>query len=387
VNTGMNDPRHPRMTRGTFLKGALAAGGSVLLGACGGSSGDSGGSGSASTKAASHPPIGQEPGSLAILDYAGYESKPLWTSYRKEFPGKTPHWTFYNSDAEALSKTLGGYRGDVSHPCSGYVKSWADADLIEPWDTSLLTNFKDLNPGLLKRGQVDGKQYQIPSDWGYISLMYRPDKIDVDPSEVSWSMMFDSKKYPGRITWYDNPADMLFIAGYVIGADDPFNMSDEELDAAKAKFIEAKPNVRNFWNSQSGMQQDFASGNAWITYAWPSDWQQVSKKVKAEYSTPKEGRLAFDCGFSLFKGSKNYFHAHKYVDSWVSPQSGEWLLNNFAYGSSNTAVDLDKVPKTLVDAFSLKDPSIIDDDSKVHVIRYNPRQAQYDKAWQEIKAA
>ena len=166
MNTGMNDPRHPRMTRGTFLKGALAAGGSVLLGACGGSSGDSGGGGTASTKAASHPPIGQEPGSLAILDYAGYESKPLWTSYRKEFPGKTPHWTFYNSDAEALSKTLGGYRGDVSHPCSGYVKSWADADLIEPWDTSLLTNFKDLNPGLLKRGQVDGKQYQIPSDWG-----------------------------------------------------------------------------------------------------------------------------------------------------------------------------------------------------------------------------
>jgi spermidine/putrescine transport system substrate-binding protein len=379
------DGRTEGMTRSNFLRGAVALGGGVLLSGCGGG-GDGGGStgAAATTAAAKRPPIGQEPGSLAILDYAGYESKPLWTSYAKEFPGKKPKWTFYNSDAEALSKTLGGYRGDLSHPCSGYVQSWVDAELVEPWDTSLLTNFPNLNQGLLKRGQVNGKQYQIPSDWGFISLMYRKDKVD--PGEVSWNLMFDSKTYPGKITWYDNPSDMMAIGGFAIGATNPFQMTDEEIAAVKAKYIEAKPKVRNFWNSQSGMQQDFASGNVWITYAWPSDWLAVRKKVPAVYSTPKEGRLAFDCGFSLFKGTKNYFHAHKYVDSWVSPEAGEWLLNNFAYGTSNTKVDLTKVSKSLVKAFELQDPGLIDSD-KVHVILHNPNQAKYDKAWQEIKAA
>src|SRR5437588_8457234 len=113
------------MTRGGFLRAAMAAGGSLMLAGCG----SSGGSGTTST-AAARPPLSKEPGSLAILDYAGYESKPLWLPYAKEFPGKAPHWTFYNSDAEALSKTLGGYRADISHPCSGYVKSWVDAGLI-----------------------------------------------------------------------------------------------------------------------------------------------------------------------------------------------------------------------------------------------------------------
>lgn len=375
-----------RVTRSDFLKGAVVAGGAMLLPGCGGDGGKGGGGGGGAKKAVTHPPLAAEPGTLAILDYAGYESKPLWRSYAKEFPSKTPKWTFYNSDAEALAKAIGGYRGDVVHPCSGYIKSWADAGLIQPWDTSLLTNFASLNPDLVERGKVNGKQYQIPSDWGFISLMYRPDKVEIDPADLSWNLMFDAKQYPGKITWYDNPQDMMAIGGLAVGAADPFNMTNEELAAVKAKFLEAKPGVRNFWNSQSGMQQDFAAGNAWISYAWPSDWQQVRKKVPVTYGTPKEGRMVFDCGFSLFTGTKNYRHAHKYVDSWVSPAAGEWLLNNFAYGSSNAKVDLGKVQKSLVSAYKLDDPSILGS-KDVHVLKYNPKQSQYNKIWQEIKAA
>lgn len=371
------------LTRGSFLRSAALAGGGLLLAGCGGSGG---GSGSTAGTTGKRPPLSAEPGTLAILDYAGYESKPLWRQYAKEFPGKTPHWSFFNSDAEALAKATGGYRGDITHPCSGYVQTWVDAELIQPWDTSLLKNFPDLNPGLVERGKVNGKQYQIPSDWGFISLMYRTDKVDIDPNDVSWNLMFDSKKYPGKITWYDNPQDMMVIGGYAVGAQDPFNMTSEELAAVKAKYIEAKPNVRNFWNSESGMQQDIAAGNAWITYAWPSDYEQVRKSVPVTYSTPTEGRLIFDCGFSLFAGTKNYYHAHKYVDAWVSPQSGQWLLNNFAYGSSNTKVDLSKVSKSLVKTFKLDDPGLINS-SKVHVLRHIPNQVQYTKIWQEIKAA
>jgi spermidine/putrescine transport system substrate-binding protein len=379
------------ITRGNFLRSAAALGGGLLITACGSSSskssGGGGGGGGSSSSTANRPPLSAEPGNLQILDYAGYDSKPLWKSYAKEFPGKTPHWTYFNSDAEALSKALAGYKGDLTHPCSGYVKSWVQAGLLEPWDTNLIPNFKNLNPGLVERGKVNGQQYQIPSDWGFISLMFRTDKVDLDPNDISWNLMFDSKKYPGKITWYDNPADMMAIGGYAIGAADPWNMTADEIAEVKAKYIAAKPHVRNFWNSESAMQQDFAAGNSWITYAWPSDFLAVKKKVPtAVYGEPKEGKLAFDCGFSLFKGTKNYYHAHKYVNSWVSPQSGEWLLNNFAYGSSDEKVPLNKVSPQLVKAFSLRNPKVIEG-SSTHVIQYYPNLSAYGKAWQEIKAA
>jgi spermidine/putrescine transport system substrate-binding protein len=367
-----------RVDRADFLRLGAVAGGALFLGACG----DDDSTGGATTT--KHPPIAKEPGGLKVYDYAGYEEKALWRQYAQEHPDDSPTWKFLNSDAEALSTAVAGYRADVVHPCSGYIKRWVDAELIEPLDTSLLRNFKDLNPELAKSGRINGKQYWVPTDWGFISVLYRSDKVE--PEEMSWKLLFD-KRYEGKITWYDNPADMMFIGGYAIGADNPFNMTDEELDAVKALFIEAKPAVRNFWNAQTDMENDFAAGNVWITFAWPASWVLMQKKgLQVEYMEPKEGRLAFNCGFSIFAGSKNWHHGHQYIDAWASPESGAWLLNNFAYGHANTKVPLDEVDPKLVEAFALEDPSAIAE-PKVHVLRYNPRQNDYDKVWQEIKAA
>jgi spermidine/putrescine transport system substrate-binding protein len=367
-----------RIDRGDFLRLGALAGGALFLGACGSDESSDGGT------TTPRRPISEEPGGLRVYDYAGYEDKHLWRRYAKEHPDDPPKWKFLNSDAEALSTVIAGYRADVAHPCSAYFKRWVDADLVVPFDTSLITNFKSLNPQLVKTGRLNGKQYVIPTDWGFISILYRSDKVE--PKEMSWKLLFD-KRYAGKITWYDNPADMMFIGGYAVGADDPFNMTDEELDAVKALFIEAKPAVRNFWNAQTDMENDFAAGNVWITFAWPASWVLMQKKgLQVEYMQPKEGRLAFNCGFSIFGGTKNWHHAHQYVDAWASPESGLWLLNNYAYGHSNTKVPLDKVDPKLVSAFELKDPDAISE-PKVHILRYNPRQNEYDKVWQEIKAA
>jgi spermidine/putrescine transport system substrate-binding protein len=367
-----------RVDRGDFLRLGALAGGALFLGACG----DDDSSDGATTTP--RRPISEEPGGLRVYDYAGYEEKHLWRRYAREHPEDPPKWKFLNSDAEALSTAVAGYRADVVHPCSGYFKRWVDAELIVPFDTSLITNFKSLNPELVKTGRLNGKQYVIPTDWGFISVLYRSDKVE--PEEMSWKLLFD-KRYEGKITWYDNPADMMFIGGYAVGADDPFNMTDEELEAVKALFIEAKPAVRNFWNAQTDMENDFAAGNVWITFAWPSSWALMQKKgLQVEYMQPKEGRLAFNCGFSIFAGTKNWHHAHQYVDAWASPESGLWLLNNYAYGHSNTKVPLDKVDPKLVSAFELENPDAISE-PEVHILRYNPRQSEYDKVWQEIKAA
>jgi hypothetical protein len=78
------------------------------------------------------------------------------------------------------------------------------------------------------------------------------------------------------------------------------------------------------------------------------------KGFQVEYVEPKEGRLALNCGFSLFAGTENRHHAHQYVDARASPESALWLVNNYAYGHSNTKIDLDQVDPALVSAFELR---------------------------------
>ena len=43
-------------------------------------------------------------------------------------------------------------------------------------------------------GQVNGKQYYVPWDWGYTSILYRTDKVKggID----SWNALFDPRHRP-----------------------------------------------------------------------------------------------------------------------------------------------------------------------------------------------
>jgi hypothetical protein len=74
------------------------------------------------------------------------------------------------------------------------------------------------------------------------------------------------------------------------------------------------------------------------------------------------------------------------VDSWASEASGEWLIANYAYGHTNTAVDLSNVPDELVTTFSLDDPSVLEEPNS-HPERPIDRRDVYEELWLEVKAS
>jgi spermidine/putrescine transport system substrate-binding protein len=108
--------------------------------------------------------------------------------------------------------------------------------------------------------------------------------------------------------------------------------------------------------------------------------------LNVAYAEPKEGRLSWLCGFVLSADTRNYQHAHRYVDAWSSAASAEWNITQYAYGHANTAVDLTKVGPELVKAFRLDDPGVLDEPT-THIDRWTSRRRAYAKAWSEVKAA
>src|SRR5581483_2194342 len=169
--------------RRAFLKYLAIAGGTGVLAACQKNitSAKQGGGASAS---ATRPPLESEPGVLHAYEWAGYEVKPLWRAYAaKGYPD--PKFSFFTNTEQALAKTAGGYTWDIVHPEVGYVQDYFNLGAVQPWDTSLISNFPDLNPALEKAGQLDGKQYEIVTDWGYSGVIIRTDHAD--PSINSYS--------------------------------------------------------------------------------------------------------------------------------------------------------------------------------------------------------
>ena len=128
-----------------------------------------------------------------------------------------PKFTFMTNEANALGKMRAGFKPDVVHPCVGYVKDFADSGFVQPWNPALLKNLKHLNPAMVKAGQIGGKQWWIPADWGFDKILYRTDKVQ--PKEKSWSLMLDDR-YKGKIAWFDD-LNQLVWAGYYLGFKKP----------------------------------------------------------------------------------------------------------------------------------------------------------------------
>ena len=388
-----------KLRRGDFLKlGAVAAGASVLA-ACGGAEEEAAppAEPAAAEPAAAEPTppepaaaggLADEKGDLQVFEWAGYEI-PTYGGlgdYTASYP--KPKYTFLTSDDQAVGKVRAGFRPDVVHPCKSYVKDWVDLGVVQPWDTSLLTNFKDLNPSLVEGGKIDGKQYFMPADWGFSSPLYRADKVEMPGGEDTWAVMYDDR-YKGKISWWDSPIENFLIYGYVQGFD-AYNWdlwTDAQLDEATAFLKEKKKLVRNFWSSETEMQQDYQAGNIWIAYAWGGDYTFAKAAgLDVTYAEPKEGRLSWNCGLVLINDTKNYYHAHAYADAWISKASADWIVPNYAYGHANTQLDLSKIDPNLVEVFHLDDPSSLQE-PRAHIERYVPDRQRFAKKWDEIKAA
>jgi spermidine/putrescine-binding protein len=285
------------------------------------------------------------------------------------------------NESDALAKLHAGLKPDLFRPYVGWTKYFATSGLVQPWNTKLITNFKHLNPFMVKAGQYKGKQYGIPEDWGFDAILYRSDKVK--PKARSWSLIFDDR-YKGRIAWFDD-LNMLTVAGLYLGFPKPWRQSDSELRKAQQFLIKKKKNVRLIWSSETDLWQAFGSGELWIAYAWPNDWVQMKKKgLKVVYMSPKEKPIAWVGMLMLLKDSPRPKLAHAYVNSWVSAKSGKWLEDNYGYGHANVLARPSS--SDLLKALQLTNIRAVTEPA-AHLDRDIPRRAQYARLWEEVKAS
>jgi len=354
----------------------------VLLAACGGSAQTAA---PTSAPAATEAPtaIPQVNNSLTLLEWSGYELPEFWPGFAEKHADITPEYSFFAEDAEAFAKAESGFAFDVVHPCTNYWQLWVDKGLVQPIDTSRLTNWGGIRPELAKLGQFNGQQYYVPWDWGFESILYRTDKVTTPPQ--SWGDLWNPE-YKGHVSLYDC-GECNYIATALALGFDPWNTTPEQDAQIKQKLMELKPNLLNYWADFTEINQLIASGDVWVAgNVWNDAYKSaVDEGIPVEYITPTEGRLGWVCGFGVSAKSPNVDLAYDYIDAALAPEAMAYLSNNYAYGAAN-AKALELTDPTLVDLFSLDDTSILDKTVFYRPISDAQREA-FTSAWSEVKAA
>src|SRR4051794_34402296 len=242
----------------------------LALAGCGGGDDDSSGSSSEALQK-----VGKGEGEVSLIAWAGYVEAG-WTG---PFEGKTgckvnKKEAGTSDEMVELMKT-GQYDG-VSASGNATARLVA-ADLVAPVNVDLVPNYKTVFSDLKDQpyNTFDGVNYGIPHGRGANLLMWNSD--EVKPAPDSWDIMFDPKvaaKYKGKISAYDESSYIADAALYLkfhqpdLGIESPYELNEEQFDAAIKLLEEQRASVGEYWSEAAKQISAFAGGDVTIGTTW-----------------------------------------------------------------------------------------------------------------------
>ncbi len=291
---------------------------------------------------------------LSYFTWSGYEIPDLNKEFDAAHPGAFSA-TLFGDDDEAFTKVKAGFRPDVAHPCYDKINRWREADLIQPMELSKIKNWGKLHPVLRELpGMVEGdKTWMVPWDWGNTSITYRTDLIP--DAEQSWNLLWDPK-YTGKLAAIDAVHDTPVVAGVLAGVD-PFNMSDADIEKVRALLQKQREIVKMYTTDLTSVEQALASGELVAAMTWNASAVSLKKQgVQVEFMNPKEGMLTWVCGYVMIKDTPHADLVYDFINARLEKGPGQWLVENYGYGSSSAESMAAVAPETLKDLKLPTDP-------------------------------
>jgi len=325
-------------------------------------------------------------GKLTYYTWSGYELPDFHKSYLDKHGGVEPDFGFFSDEEEALQKVLAGYTPDIAHPCVNTVGRWRAAGTLKPIDTAQIPEWGKIFPQFLELADVkaDGQYWQVPFDWGTSSVIYRTDLVEVP--EESWTIFLDDR-YKGKMSFLDAPDNVAAIAGLLTGAKNPMDMDDAQMKEAGKVLRHLHSNMRFYWTDQSELEQAMAAGEVVAAWGWGSSVVNLKKQnVPIKMMNPKEGIMTWVCGLvSIASGPAADADRYDFINAMLSPESGKYLIEQYAYGHANADSFKAATPEAVA-ALGFTDPGDFLKTGNFFTAVEPDKRQKIIELWQTIKA-
>jgi spermidine/putrescine transport system substrate-binding protein len=331
----------------------------------------------------SGPAVAEDSGQLVVLDWPGYDAEAFWTDFKKKYPDARVTFEIGASDADIYGKIKAGSQADIIHPYTGWLQLYVDEGLVEEIDVTKIANWDKVPENFKKIGNFNGKQYFIPWDWGFSSILYRTDKVKgtID----SWSALLDPQ-YNRHISMWDDGPSAVAVSAYLHKYDE-HKITPEQLADIKSEWIKQRDLNLVYWAGEPELVDAMAVSDVWLAYAWQGAYATLVKKgVPVAYANPKEGRNSWVGVYGIRKGTKNKELALKFINEKLSEATANYVVTEFYYGVANGEVMNSISDPTLKQAFSLDDPSVLERTNYTPELTAEQRDA-WTSMWTDVKAA
>jgi spermidine/putrescine-binding protein len=231
-------------------------------------------------------------------------------------------------------------------------------------------------------GQIGGKQYFIPWDWGFTSILYNTEQV---PEVTSWDALFDPD-FEGHISMWDDGPGAVTISSYINGWDETA-ITDEQLAQIEEDWIAQKPLNIHYWDSEfENLCPEVKSGEIWVAYAWQGCYADaLYAGAPVAYANPEEGRGSWVGLYGINADTDSYELALQFLDLKLAELTCGNLVTLYYYGCPNADVMAAVEDPVLIEAFGINDPSILESTNFTPPVTAEQRDA-WTAMWTRVKA-
>ena len=378
-----NDGR--RVSRRAYLAGA----GSIGLAAAAGCTGSPGGG---------TPTIN-------VITWNDFAQDPVINSVEENVDA-TVEIESSTSSTEMFQRMNQGGEFDVAVPNNNLVPRFLEADLIEPVDMDIVTNYGEIYEKFRsfvdEQFTQDGNAYGTPIRWGWYGYAYNTDEVpEHDPS---YKIMFEEDyvdvDLDGEIIMYDEAAKTMPVAALYLAEaendpsyrealteDDAMTFTEEQINSMRDLLIDQKPRLEGYISSDTTYIQQFQEGNFLVGHSGRNEIVRLQENqgVEAvEFVVPQEGAMAWYETAVVSSDSENVDTAWEVVNEYISPGTGAELARQGKSPSCNPNV-ADELNEEEQELYGRIDPERIEQFIPFKDIAEDVSDA-YFSAWEEVKS-
>jgi putative spermidine/putrescine transport system substrate-binding protein len=281
----------------------------------------------------------REEGEVNLVQWPGYAQ--LTKEFAQE-TGCTVNTKDGTTSDDMISLIGSGEYDGVSASGNASVRLMERGD-VAPVNPDLLPNYADVQEGIKNQfyNSRDGQPYGAPHGRGPNLLAWRTDMVK--PAPDSWASIWDpDTPHKGKITIYD---DSIFIADAALylkatkpdlGIEDPYQLNEEQFNAAVDLLKGLAPNVGEWWGDYAKQIQSYANGDVVIGTTWPIQVVLLKgDKKPVEGIKPKEGTTGWSDTWMIYSKAAHPNCMYLWMDHMISPEAQAAVAEGFGEAPVN----------------------------------------------------
>ncbi len=195
-----------------------------------------------------------------------------------------------------------------------------------------IPNFANVDKKFTNQYYDPGNKFSVPYQWGTTAMAY--DKTKVPSAPTKWADLWDPA-YKGKLVLLDDSREVPGMALAVLGFDRN-STNPQELDQAKQKLIELKPNILLF--NSDDPETVLITGEAWAGLVYNGNAALGhNENPNIEYICPAEGCGIWYDNLAMPKGAPHPDAAMAFLNFMLEPKESILISKEFPYSNPNAA--------------------------------------------------